>query len=148
MVDVKTQIDINAPIHKVAGYAIDPSNAPKWYVNIKSSRQLPDGISAPIHKGSLIAFTAHFLGKKLEYTYEVAELTDTQLVMRTADGPFPMETTYTFEKISDNVTRMHLRNRGAPSGFSRLFAPLMSTMMRRANEKDLRSIKNILERKE
>lgn len=65
--------------------------------------------------------------------------------MRTADGPFPMETTYTWEDTAPASTRMTLRNRGEPSGFSKFAAPIMATAMRHANRKDLRQLKQILE---
>lgn len=68
-----------------------------------------------------------------------------RLVMRTADGPFPMETTYTWEPVGDGVTRMTLRNRGNPSGFAGLTAPVMARAMRRATTKDLARLKGILE---
>lgn len=142
MVDVTTSIEIAAPLKKVAGYAMDPDKAPEWYTNIKSAEWKT---RKPLALSSKIEFVAHFLGKRLVYTYEVVDLSDTRMVMRTADGPFPMETTYTFERINDNRTRMTLRNRGMPSGFSKLFAPFMSAMMKMANHKDLKSIKRILE---
>jgi len=65
--------------------------------------------------------------------------------MRTAEGPFPMETTYTWTPIGDTRTRMTLRNRGEPAGFARIAAPMMASAMRRANEKDLARLKQILE---
>jgi len=68
-----------------------------------------------------------------------------RLVMRTAEGPFPMETTYTWDATPDGHTRMVLRNRGNPAGFSTLIAPLMASAMRRANKKDLARLKGLLE---
>jgi hypothetical protein len=94
------------------------------------------------------AFVARFLGRRLAYTYEIADLVPGErLVMRTADGPFAMETSYAWEDAPGGGTRMRLRNRGEPDGFSRLVAPFMSTAMRRANGKDLRRLKEILERR-
>ncbi|WP_255550433.1 hypothetical protein [Sporosarcina sp. E16_3] len=96
--------------------------------------------------GSRIAFKAQFLGRELECVNEIVEYKLHQkLIMRIADGPFPMETTYTWEAIDENGTRMTLRNRGNPTGFSKIFVPIMSTMMKRANNKDLKKIKEILE---
>ena len=96
--------------------------------------------------GTLVAFIATFLGRQLAYTYEVIVISNDTFVMKTAEGPFPMETTYTFESKSAAVTIMTLRNKGIPSGFSRFFSPLMRFMMKRANNKDLRMIKSILEK--
>jgi hypothetical protein len=142
-VDVLTEIDIDRPRAEVARFAGDPTNAPRWYVNIKSVEwKTPP----PLQRGSQIAFVAQFLGRRLAYTYEIVELVpDERLVMRTAEGPFPMETTYEWQADGEGRTRMSLRNRGTPSGFSRLVAPMMAAAMRRANQKDLARLKALLE---
>jgi hypothetical protein len=142
-VDVVTEIVIERPRAEVAGYATDPTNAPRWYANIESVgwRTPP-----PLAVGSRLDFVAHFLGRRLTYTYEVAELVPGErLVMRTAEGPFPMETSYAWSAVGPERTRMTLRNRGQPAGFAKVATPLMVTAMRRANEKDLAALKRILE---
>jgi uncharacterized membrane protein len=145
-VDVSTSIVIERPRNQVALYAANPDNAPAWYEKIQSvewKTHLAFGL------GAQIAFVARFLGRRLTYTYEVVELVPgARLVMRTADGPFPMETTYTWESTAQGGTLMTLRNRGMPAGFSRLVAPFLTFAMRRANEKDLSRLKQLLERHE
>ena len=143
-VDVLTEIEIERPRAQVADYAGDPDSAPEWYENIKSVEWRTP---RPLAVGSRIAFVARFLGRELSYTYEIRELAaGDRLVMSTDEGPFPMETTYTWDDAPSGGTRMTLRNRGMPSGFSRVASPLMTAAMRRANRKDLRRLKTILER--
>jgi uncharacterized protein YndB with AHSA1/START domain len=141
-VDVTTEIVIARPCEQVTAYAGDPTNAPRWYANITSVRwQTPP----PVGVGSRMDFVARFLGRTLAYTYEVAEYDPHRLVMRTAQGPFPMETTYTWRPVNATSTRMTLRNRGEPAGFAKVAGPVMAAVMRRANEKDLARLKEILE---
>ncbi len=142
-VDVTSELVIDRPNVAVSTYAADPDHVPTWYANIKSVEWKTP---RPIQVGSRIAFVAHFLGKQMAYTYEVVEFVPgKRLVMRTAEGPFPMETTYTWEAVDERRTRMTLRNRGTPQGFSKWLAPFMSLAVGRANRKDLALLKKRLE---
>jgi uncharacterized protein YndB with AHSA1/START domain len=142
-VDVRTETVIRRPCAEVAAYAGDPTHAPDWYANISSVEwRTPP----PVGVGSRMDFVATFLGRRLAYTYEVAEFDPgRRLVMRTADGPFPMETTYTWEPLDAGATLMTLRNRGRPAGFSALVAPFLAGAMLRANRKDLAALRGVLE---
>ena len=142
-VDVSSEIVIERPAGIVSAYVCDPANAPLWHGNITSAEWKSEPL---VHVGSRVAFVAEFLGRKLEYTYELVEFTPGEkLVMRSIEGPFPMETVYTFEETRDGHTRMTLRNHGEPAGVSKLMTPMIATAMRNANEKDLAKLKTILE---
>lgn len=134
---------IEKPRGKVAKFAANPANAPRWYANIESVEWKT---AHRVEVGSKIAFVARFLKKRIAYTYEIVEVVPLErLVMRTFEGPFPMETTYTWKALSPRSTEMTLRNRGEPSGFAKLAGPMMSRSIRKANEKDLAALKEILE---
>lgn len=140
-VDVVVERVIPVARERVAEFAGDPSNAPRWYTNIRSVAWRTE---PPVRIGSRMDFEARFLGRPLAYTYEVTELVaGERMVMRTADGPFPMETTYTWESVPGG-TLMRLRNRGAPSGFARVAAPVMARAMRSAMTKDLDLLSRLL----
>jgi hypothetical protein len=141
-VNVTVETTIAGPVDAVAAFAADPDNAPRWYANIKSVEWLTP---RPVRLGSQVRFVAEFMGRRLAYVYEVVEFDlPKRFVMRTAEGPFPMETTYAWEPAVGG-TRMTLRNRGEPSGFGALAAPFMATAMRRATRKDLAALKALLE---
>jgi len=144
-VDVQTETVIRRPVAEVAAYAGDPSHAPEWYANISS---IEWRTPPPVAVGSRMDFVASFLGRRLAYTYEVSDLVPGErLVMRTAQGPFPMETTYTWQSLDPGTTRMTLRNRGRASGFSKLVAPFMAMAVRRANRADLARLRTLLEQR-
>ncbi|MGR0219643.1 SRPBCC family protein [Agromyces sp. ZXT2-6] len=142
-VDVTTEVVIGRAPAEVAAYAGDPANAPEWYADIDEVRWETD---PPLRIGSKLTFVARFLGRRLEYTYEIVEFEPgSRMVMATAQGPFPMETTYTWEPVGEAATRMTLRNRGEPSGFARVAGTFMARAMRNANRDDLAALKRILE---
>ena len=143
-VDVVTEIEIDRSRAEVAAFAADPGNATAWYKNIASVEwETPP----PATVGSRVRFVARFLGRTLRYTYEIREIDpDRRFVMSTAQGPFPMETTYTWEDAGSGATRMTIRNRGEPSGFGKVSAPVMARAIRRANEADLPRLRRLLER--
>ena len=142
-VDVRSETEIARPRPEVAACACDPDNATAWYRNIKAVEWKTP---RPVAVGSQIAFVAEFLGRSLAYTYEVRELVPGErFVMSTVDGPFQMETTYLWEDGVSGDARMTLRNRGKPAGFAKIAGPMMASAMGRANRKDLRRLKEILE---
>jgi uncharacterized membrane protein len=144
VVDVVTEIEIERRRDEVAAFASDPTNATAWYKNIQSVEW---ETAPPVAVGSRVRFRARFLGRTLEYTYEIREIEPGhRFVMATAQGPFPMETTYTWTHAAGGGTRMSLRNRGEPSGFAAVTASVMTRAMRKANEADLRRLKALLER--
>jgi uncharacterized protein YndB with AHSA1/START domain len=141
-VDVAVERVIPRPREEVAAYAADPDHTTEWYANIEAVEwETP----RPLEVGSRLAFVARFPGRRLSYTYEIRELIPGErLVMSTAAGPFPMETTYTWEDAGADGTRMTLRNRGEPSGFAKVGAPIMARQMKRAMSKDLERLSAIL----
>lgn len=143
-VDIVTETVIGRPLNEVAEFSADPANAPKWYANIKSIEWEGD---PGVRVGAKAAFVAHFLGRRLAYTYEIVEFRpNVRLTMRTANGPFEMETSYGWMTLGSRSTKMTLRNRGQPEGFAALVQPFMSAAIRSANRKDLASLKALLER--
>ena len=141
--DVSTEIVIRRPREEVAEWSADPARAPLWYKNIK---RVEWETEPPLRRGSRIAFTAEFMSRQLKYTYEAVEyVPGERLVMRSSDGPMPMETIYEWIDAGDGRTRMRLRTHGSPAGFARLLSPFRPFFIRRENLKDLRRLKAILE---
>jgi hypothetical protein len=70
-VDVEVHTTIDRPRPAVAAYCCDPANVTAWYANIKAVQWETE---PPVTLGSRFRFTSGFLGRTLEYTYEVVEL--------------------------------------------------------------------------
>jgi hypothetical protein len=142
--DVISEIVILRPRDEVAAFAADPDNVSAWYANIDSVEwETP----RPLATGSRLAFVANFMRRRMAYTYEVVEfVAGERFVMATTEGSMHMETTYEWLDLPLGATKMTLRNRGEPSGVSKLLAPLMAPAVRRANAQDLKRLKAVLEK--
>ncbi len=142
-VDVEVHTTIARRRADVAAYCCDPDNVTEWYANIKAVQW---ETNPPVALGSRFRFTSEFLGRRMDYTYEVVDLIAAQrFVMRSEGGPFPMETTYLWDDDDQGGTWMTLRNRGAPTGFAGLATPVLASAIRRATARDLARLKAILE---
>lgn len=142
-VDVEVHTTIGLARPQVAAYCCDPANITAWNANIRAVQWDSD---SPVEVGSRLQFTSGFLGRTLEYTYEVVELVPHELfVMRSDRAPFQMETTYVWSDDEHGGTWMTVRNRGEPTAFAGLADPILATAVRRATAKDLATLKSILE---
>ena len=140
--EVIVDIEIERPRQQVAAFASDPHNDTEWIVNIKEVEWKTE---PPVQKGTAISRVAYFLGKRLAYTYVVDDFVPGELLaMRATDGPFPMTTDYRWEDAGQG-TKMTITVGGGPGGFFGLATPLLKAQMRRALNKDLAKIKQILE---
>ena len=142
-VDINTEIVIDRPRAEVAAFTADPDNATAWYEHVK---RVVWRTKRPLAVGTRIGFLAESLGRQLEFVYEITALVPGErLVMRSDEGRFPMETTYSWRDEPGGGTRMLLANHAEPRGVGRLSAVLLKRSMRRANAKDLHRLKDVLE---
>lgn len=142
-VDVEIHTTIARLRSEVAAYCCDPDNVTAWHANIDAVQWETD---RPLTVGSRFRFTSRFLGRRLDYTYEVVELVPCELlVMRSDQSPIRMETTYRFQDAADDATWMTLRHRGEPTAYAGLAPPILATAIRRAASQDLARLKSILE---
>lgn len=141
-VDVTAETTIASPRDEVAGYAMDPRNDPVWISGIREVEVLA---GLPLEKGTQVQRVASFLGRRIEYVLEVAELEPgSRLLMRSVKSPFPMVVTYSFDDASGG-TRASIRVEGEPGGVYRVGGPLMPRAVKRSITKDLRNLKAIIE---
>ncbi|HEX3613585.1 MAG TPA: SRPBCC family protein [Sporichthyaceae bacterium] len=142
LVDVTVETTIDRPVSVVAKYAADPTNAVHWWANVSAAAWQGTAGAAV---GSKFAFTASHGGRPVECLYEISEFTPGErLVIRTEQGPFPMETTYAWA-ATDSGTRMTVRRRGSPGGLGRLLEPLKARGVEAGARDDLSALKGILE---
>jgi len=142
-VRVRSVIEIDRPRSEVAAFAIDPARAREWFGDVRDVRWNRQ----PVGVGSRLAFVAAFLGRESDYIYEVTELVPGErFAMSRAEGPFPMQTVYSWEDVRGGGTRMTLQSSGEPRGLSLLLAPLLRSSMKRSGRKDLARLKARLER--
>ncbi|HEU0287453.1 MAG TPA: SRPBCC family protein [Nocardioidaceae bacterium] len=141
-IDVSATADITKPADVVAAYAMEAENDPTWIGGISSARRLTPG---PTAVGTRVERVAHFIGWRIDYVMEVADLAPgRRIVLRSIKSPFPMRVTYSFEPVAGG-TRAGVRVEGGPEGLARPASGMMSRAVRRNLRKDVARLKAICE---
>ena len=141
-VDVTATGTIDRPCDEVAAFLRDPANDTTWIGGLRSVRLLTPG---PVAVGSQVERVAGFLGRRVRYVNEITELTGDRLAMRSVRSPFPMRVTYGFDETGDATTEVSVRVEGDARRLYRLADPIMSILVRRSVQRDLRTLKRLLE---
>ena len=141
-IDTRAVIVVARPREEVAGYLRDPGNDPAWIGGLRSARLVTE---PPVGVGSRVERVASFLGRRIEYLNEITELSGTRLAMRSVRSPFPMRVTYGFDDAADDATEVSVRVEGDASRLYRLADPLLAVLVRRSVQRDLRTLKRLLE---
>jgi uncharacterized membrane protein len=141
-IDTTAVITVGRPRQEVAAYLTDPGNDPRWIGGLRSARLVT---APPVGVGSRVERVARFLGRRVEYVNEITELSGTRLAMRSVRSPFPMRVTYGFEDARGTGTEVSVRVQGDASRMYRLADPLLAALVRRSVQRDLRTLKRVLE---
>jgi uncharacterized membrane protein len=140
-IDTTAVIAVGRPRQEVAAYLTDPANDPSWIGGLRSARLVTP---PPVGVGSQVERVARFLGRRVEYVNEVTELSGTRLAMRSVRSPFPMRVTYGFTDAG-GATEVSVRVQGDAGRMYRLADPLLARLVRRSVQRDLRTLKRVLE---
>lgn len=133
---------INRPIEEVFAFAADPAKDPLWQTSIVEIRRDTEG---PIEVGSRVTEVRHFLGRRIETTWEVIDYDPPKTsAIKTISGPVPFSGRYSFEPV-DGGTRMTFSFETDASGFFKLAEPVMARMIRREIESNSGHLKDLLE---
>lgn len=139
--DVRVSSTIRRPAPEVAAYLFDPKHDPEWIGGIREVEPPANGVAV----GTRVARVATFMGRRIHYVLEVAELVpERRLAMQSVKAPFPMRVVYEVEPDGDG-SRVDLHVSGGSYGM-RLVQPLVSAMVRRNLRADLVRLRRRLER--
>ena len=125
-------VTVSAPIPRrpddVMAYLVEPRNDPHWIGGIVEVHP-PDG---PIAPGARVDRVAKFMGRRIEYTLEVARLEPDVLAMRSVKAPFRMDVTYGVQPAPEGSI-VSLRVQGGPEGIVGLLSGWLNALVVRRN---------------
>lgn len=144
MIEAQATITIHKPIQDVFDFTINPTNAQRWYENVKSSEILQGGTT--IEVGTQAQLLTNIMGKDYPFTYEIKNIEPNQrLLMVSTKGAFPMESEYLFKSIDEHSTQVTIINRASPKGIPIFLVSMVKSKVQKTIEESAQSLKNILE---
>ena len=142
MLKATFRIDIGRAIEDVYRVLIDHENDMRWQAAIVEGRKLSTG---PTRAGTRYRGTLRLLGSELGVDLEVLEVRPPEFHAFTlTGGPFTFETRVRLE-ASMLGTEVHTEVEGRAGAMTRLAAVTLSRVRRREIERDLATLKRLME---
>jgi len=140
---LEASIEINCPIAEVITFVDDNSNDPLWQTSVLESEKKTDG---PAAVGTIYHVKEKFLGRVIEQDWEVTARNDdgSAWAAKSKAGPFPMETTMSFEAAGEG-TRV-IRTLSIDVGrFFKAASPVVGHIAKRELDMDFANLKELIE---
>ena len=134
---------ISRPPADVFAVIADVSKNARWASSSVEGRKTSSG---PVDVGTTAREVSTFLGRRIEVDSLVTEFIDGQrLAYRTTGGPFPFAGSFDVAAEGDGA-RITAAFDATPAGVFAFLGPLFTVLVRRAFERDLASLKRLMER--
>jgi len=140
---LETSVEINRPIEEVIAFVDDNANDPMWQTSVLESEKKSDG---PAAVGTIYHVKEKFLGRVIEQDWEVTARNEdgSAWAAKSKAGPFPMETTMTFEVCGEG-TRVNRTLSIDVGRFFKAASPVVGHIAKREMETDFANLKELLE---
>jgi uncharacterized protein YndB with AHSA1/START domain len=134
---------IDRPVEEVFDFATDPNNDSLWQSTTLETEQTSEGA---VDVGTTFRNTTKFLGRRIESTSEISENEPPhKQCIKITSGPIPGSGCYLFESADDGSTRFTQTFEAEVGGFFRLAEPVVGRAIRRQQEADMATLKDLLE---
>lgn len=143
-VDIKLMTEIHRKPDEVQKFMADLNHTARWLPGVHEVKLIK---GEPDKPGRQVEYTGGFLGMKLNFVLETAEvIPGTRWVDKSIKSPFPMEYHWNLEPIPEG-TRIMLNMKAEPGGFFKLAQPIVSAAVKRGFQASLETLKELVEEK-
>ena len=140
--NLEATVAINCPLEQVFDTLIDVEHHTDW---ASGPGEITNVSENPAQMGTTFQQRANFLGRDLDINSTVNVFEPGQKFGFSIDKPFPAQVIFTVEPQAGG-TKVTMNGELEPGGFFKVAGPLLSRSLKGTMEKDLQSLKAILEK--
>lgn len=142
MINFDLDTRIYRSLKQVFSFVTTPENDFQWQYGTLASTQISKG---EMGIGSLFRTIGHFMGRRIESTYEVTEFEPNKRYgFKSLYGPIYSHTLYTFEMI-EGSTRINISSQASPGDLFKADDIIVEKKIKKQYRENLAILKSVLE---